>query len=351
MSLNNAGFEVVLIVNDSLGDEIIEGIKILSTNYSPNNRLLRFIKSGPKLYEKAVEVDADIYHLHDPDLLFIGNKLKRLGKKVIFDSHEDYPSDIANKEWIPYILREFVSKIYELYEKHSIKNYDAVISVSPQIVERLKVINQNTHMITNYPILKNKEYLNTNYRKMDNNYICFAGAIHKDWGHHIVMDAISKIDNIKYILAGPSSVSYFSELKTKKSWDKVDYRGVVTSSEVHRIYKESKIGIAIHYSNSLAGKGTLGNTKLFEFMEAGLPLICSDYPLWDAIIKKHHCGISIDPRNENEVREAIEYIINNPNEADFMGKNGINAVINEYNWGTQEFVLIKIYKDVLSKSH
>jgi hypothetical protein len=37
-----------------------------------------------RVLKKALELDADIYHLHDPELISIGLKLKKLGKKVIF---------------------------------------------------------------------------------------------------------------------------------------------------------------------------------------------------------------------------------------------------------------------------
>lgn len=343
-TLSSQGYDVSLIVNDSLPDEVKNGIKIVSTNYHPQSRILRFVKSGRQLLDRALEIDADIYHLHDPDLLIIGNKLKKMGKKVIFDSHEDYPSDIASKEWIPNILRKPISKGYELFEKVSLKNYDAIITVSPHIVERLKKINPNSYVVTNYPILKPDTNPYQLYKEFENTTICFAGAIHKDWGHHLVIEAIEMINNSKYILVGPSTDNYLSQLKQSKSWSKVDYRGVVTPTEVQEIYKESNVGIAVHYSDSLAGKGTLGNTKLFEFMEAGLPIICSDYPLWVEIIEKYKCGISVDPHNVKEIKEAIEYIIEHPSEANQMALNGIKAVRNEYNWDTQKPVLLDIYK-------
>lgn len=343
-TLSSQGYDVSLIVNDSLPDEVRNGIKIVSTNYHPQSRILRFVKSGRQLLDKALEIDADIYHLHDPDLLIIGNKLKKKGKKVIFDSHEDYPSDIASKEWIPSILRKPISKGYELFEKVSLRYYDAIITVSPHIVERLKKINPNSYVVTNYPILKPDTNPYQLFKEFENTTICFAGAIHKDWGHHVVIEAIEMINNSKYILVGPSTENYLSQLKQNRSWSKVDYRGVVTPTEVQEIYKESNVGIAVHYSNSLAGKGTLGNTKLFEFMEAGLPIICSDYPLWDEIIKKHKCGISVDPHNVREIKEAIEYIIEHPSEAKQMALNGMKAVRSEYNWDAQKPVLLDIYK-------
>lgn len=343
-TLKKAGYDVVLLVNDLKANEIIDDIEIISTNYKAKNRLFRFINSGFILLKKAIVIDADIYHLHDPDLLIIGNKLKKMGKKVIFDSHEDFPTDISEKEWIPSIFRSIISRMYMIYEKKSIYNYDAIISVSPHIVERLKKINSNTYMVTNYPIIKQDiNSKNGVIEKLDN-IICFAGAINKDWNHHVISEAIQEIEDVKYILAGPSSPSYMSLLRGQKSWKKIDYRGIVDFLEVQKIYKEAKIGIATHYTKSLDGKGTLGNTKLFEFMEAGLPVICSNYPLWDDIIKKHKCGISVNPKNINEVKNAIEYILNNPIEAEEMGKNGIRAVLEEYNWGNQELILLEIYK-------
>lgn len=348
-SLEAQGFEVILLVNDLLENEIIEGIKIISTKKQTNSRLSRFIYSRSVLLNRAIEIDADIYHLHDPDLLPIGNKLKKTGKKVIFDSHEDFPIDISEKEWIPRIFRKVISKMYMIYEKKSIKNYDAVITVSPHILDRLKKINPKTFMITNYPILKESRLCSNCSYESRKNIICFAGSVNKDWGHHVVMDAIEEIENIMYILVGPSSDSYISLLAEKKAWAKTDYRGVVNFSDVQEIYNESRIGIAIHYTKSLDGKGTLGNTKLFEFMEAGLPIICSDYPLWCDIVKKYNCGISVNPKDSNEIKRAIEYIISNPREAEKMGQNGVKAVHTEYNWDTQTPILLNIYNELLKE--
>jgi len=55
------------------------------------------------------------------------------------------------------ILRNLISKLYGFYENWSISKYDGVISVTPHIVERLKRINPNTVMITNYPIVNKDE--------------------------------------------------------------------------------------------------------------------------------------------------------------------------------------------------
>lgn len=292
----------------------------------------------------AVEADCDIYQLHDPDLLSIGNKLKRMGKTVIFDSHEDVPRQIKDKEWIPKNIRNMVSKIYEAYEKTLIKKFDGVISVTPHIVERFRKINANTVMVTNYPIVDKSEEI----VRSPTNAICFAGGIGKQWSHHNILKSIEDMDDIKYVLAGSVSDEYLSTLKSYPAWKKVEFLGKIPPWEVKKIYMRSCMGIAIHKSTQLDKRGSLGVIKLFEFMEAKLPVICSDYTLWKEIIDEYKCGIYVDPDNVEEIKEAIEYIMDNPDEARLMGENGRKAIIEKYNWSSQERELLRAYNDLIN---
>ena len=47
-----------------------------------------------------MEINADIYHAYDPELLPSRVKLKLLGKKVIIDSHEYIAETIEGKTYI-----------------------------------------------------------------------------------------------------------------------------------------------------------------------------------------------------------------------------------------------------------
>lgn len=342
-SLAKNGYDVTLIVNDNNLDEVKENVKIVSTKFKPKNRFERFLNSKKLLFNKALEANADIYHLHDPDLLPLGNKLKNRGKKVIFDSHEDVPKQIIDKTWIPTkILRVFIANIYTLYEKFSLKKYDAVVTVTPNIVKRLLEINHNTIMITNYPIVDTISNANRNPKKS----ICFAGGISNQWNHDKIIMAIEKIENISYILVGTGTDEYMDFLRGLPAWNKVNYKGQVLHSEVKKIYSQAIAGMALNYSNQAKEEGTLGNTKLFEYMDAELPVICSNYKLWKEIVEKYDCGVCVDPNNIEEIVKAIKNLLNNPEQAKLMGKNGKRAVVTEYNWYTQETILLNLYKEI-----
>ncbi len=348
-SLADNGFDVTLLVNDNLPNESIDGVKIVSTQFKPKNRYHRMVKSKRYLREKMIQIDAEVYHFHDPELFPEANWIKHKGKKVIFDFHEDVSQQILFKEWIPQNIRKIISYVYKNYERNKSKNFDALITVTPKFVERLKQINANTIMVTNYPIIRKEGFMDTDVPKKKS--ICFAGSISTQWNHKNIVKAIESIEDVEYILAGSGSQEYIDELKKIDGWAKVRYLGRIPYEEVIKVYKESMVGMTLLSKNSQVGdEGTLGNTKIFEFMEAGLPVICSRNRLWKEIVENSKCGISIDPENTTEIANAITEIITNPELASQMGINGQKAVKNEFNWETQQKELVKLYKsmDILS---
>ena len=67
-------------------------------------------------------------------------------------------------------------------------------------------------------------------------------------------------------------------------------------------------------------------------MEAAIPVILAKVPLYEAMVEKYHCGICCDPHNVDEIRKAIQYLLEHKKEAYEMGQNGRKAVIEEYSW-------------------
>ena len=152
-SLAHAGYDVSLIVNDELDDEICNGVTIVSTGYKPRNRVDRYFGSRKALLNLIGKINADVYHLHDPELMPLATTIKRqYGKIVIFDFHENTERQIRDKKWIPLPFRTLIANVYAMYERYATKRYDALIGVTPAIVDKLLEVNGNVVMITNYPI-------------------------------------------------------------------------------------------------------------------------------------------------------------------------------------------------------
>ena len=84
-SISSFGMRVSLIVADGGGDTKVDGTAIFDVGLA-SSRFSRMLFSTAKIYRKALEIDADIYHVHDPELLPFALYLQYRKKKIIFDS-------------------------------------------------------------------------------------------------------------------------------------------------------------------------------------------------------------------------------------------------------------------------
>lgn len=344
ISLAEAGFETYLVAPGESFEQ--NGVKVIGVETSKGNRLLRMTKIAKDVYRAALAVDADIYQLHDPELLQFALKLKKKGKKVIFDSHEDYPENIRKKTWIPFVIRPVIAGLYKKYQNHVLKRIDAVIYVTLSQREKLETVNPNAVMITNYPIIESMEESPV---YSGNRTICFAGGISEQWMHENIIKAAAN-KGIKYILCGRET-TYLSYLKTLPEWPIVDYKGELPHDRVFAVLREAGIGMALADDKLYGNYGTLGNTKLFEEMLAGIPVICTNFILWKEIIEDNNCGICVDPNDIDSIAYAINYLFDNPGVAKQMGANGRKMVIEKYNWSVEEKKLLNLYEHLISQKY
>lgn len=339
-SLVKAGYDVTLVAAGAQ-DEICNGVKIVGVPKA-SGRLERILKTTYKVYKKALDIDADIYHFHDPELLPFGLKLKKKGKNVVFDSHEFVGEQIKTKTYIPEKLRNLISIMYKSYEAFVCRRIDAVIEVCT--IDGIDYFDGrclNRFFITNAPILIEqptiKEFSAKRLRK-----VVHAGSLTFERGITSLAQAITKTD-CDLILIGKFSPDEYKKEISDICNDKLEYKGVVLLNELTPLLCECGIGTC-----TLLDKGQYKHidvlpTKIYDYMVAGLPIIMSNFPYLIDFNNKYKVGVCVDPADPQAIADAINYIVNNPDEARIMGENGCRAVIDEFNWKIQEKELLSIY--------
>lgn len=338
-------YDVYMVARGKSREE--KGVHVIGVGKAPDNRIKRATEFADKVFRKGLEIDADVYHLHDPELLRFVSKLKRKGKIVVFDSHEDTLHQMREKQYVPKVLRGIFADFYTKYATKVIKQCNFVISVTPTVCNDLKKINNNTYMITNYPFIPEDNIdFSTHNTENETLKLCFTGGLDEQWNHERFANAIKNIPDCEYVICGNAGIGFIDHLQ-KLSDGKIKYLGKVTPPEAVQIQHKCDVGIALLLPslNSGGRTGTLGNTKLFEYMGAGKPVICTEFTLWKAIIDKYNCGICVNPYSEAEIKKAVEYLKDNSKIREEMGNNGKKAVLEEFNWNTQEKELFKMYEE------
>ncbi|MBC61315.1 MAG: glycosyl transferase [Zetaproteobacteria bacterium] len=346
-SLASKSYDTSLIVADTLKNEKKNNVSIISTGHKENSRLKRMLYDTQRVYKKALDLDGHLYHIHDPELIPAGLKLKKNGKKVIFDAHEDLPQQILSKPYLSPLFRKAVSKFFEYFEHINLKKFDAIIAATPFISNKIKQTNPNTENINNYPLLsefKDLKNIDWSHKKQE---IAYVGGISKIRGISEIIKSLNFSKDIRLNLAGSFSEQKLKEeLKKELGWQKVNELGWLDRQNVIATLKKSQLGLVtlyptINYIDSLP-------VKMFEYMSAGLPVIASHFPLWKSIITHTECGLCVDPLDPQAIWSAILEITSNPEKAKKMGENGRNAVEKKYNWQIEEQKLLKLYEKVLN---
>ena len=339
--------EVNLIVSDSLPDEVYNGVNIISVG-AASGKLDRLINAANRVYQKAIELNADVYHFHDPELIPYGLKLKAKGKKVIYDIHEDLPRAILSKDYIPSFLSKPLSFMLEKYENKAAKKFDYLVTATPHIEKRFKRINPNTKAINNYPLLSEMDTEATSWEKRQNE-ICYIGSITRIRGLEQVLQAIGILNGVKFNLAGSfAPASFQKDLEQTAGWKYTEFYGQVDRKELKVILNKSKAGVVtfLPYGNHTNSQPN----KLFEYMAQGIPIVASNFDLWKTIIEDFRCGICVNPDNPQEIAKAISTILQDSVNSEKMGINGRNAVLNHFNWDTEEKKLLTVYETLVGRA-
>jgi glycosyltransferase involved in cell wall biosynthesis len=345
-SLVDERYDVSMLVNDYLEETNINNVNIYTHGFLSKGRLFDILFAKYFFLKKAKLINADIYQLHGPELIGLGLALKKMGKIVFYDAHEDLPRDILDKESIPFFLRPVISYITELYLKHTLVKFDHVFTVTPHIVNNLKKITNQITLITNFPHTNTYNNFTLNDYLNRQNIICYSGTVYKYSNQENMIKAVLSNKNIYYTIVGFIDDDFKINLqKLSNNNQRVNFIPKVNKAELSQFLNTVVIGFVVYdYVRNLGYKiGSLGTNKLFEYMIAGLPVICTDFDLWKNIIDKHKCGLYVEPNNENDLNNAINFLINNKEIAFKMGQNGRNAILTEYNWNNEEIKYISVF--------
>lgn len=347
LSLKQAGYEVSILTCDGEPDEQLEGIDIFACKYTWSRKFtLLFAKY--QFLKKALEIDADVYQLHSPELLPLGVKLKKLGKKVVYDAHEDMGAHILEKEWLPKFIRKIVSLIVTKYMNFAYRRIDEIISPHSHVVEKVIDSLDKGVLVANFPWIKPLDQTKVVPIEQRDLILCYAGTVYSYSNQEATLAAISSMPNSVYEVAGYIEDQHKSSLLQMPGDHKIKFYERLNQDDLRKLFLRSLIGIVVYdYRLNLGHKlGSYGTNKLFEYMEAGLPIICTDYILWKEIVDEYNCGVYVKPGDVEALSSAISLINNDRSLATQMGINSRKAAEERFNWKTENKKYLSIFESI-----
>jgi glycosyltransferase involved in cell wall biosynthesis len=347
--LAKAGYDVSLIVADGKGNESKDGVNIYDVG-SSKGHADRMLNTTRRVFAKARELNAEVYHLHDPELLPLGLLLRATGIRVVYDMHENLPEQIRKKHWIHPLIRKPLAVIVSIFERLTL-NHMTVIMAESSYAQNYSWVKKR-QIVLNFPQVE--EFINSENSTQSNKFLVgYIGEVTFDRGILMTIMALQALraDGL------PVRFECIGDVATEVAADTI-YRNGMQEGWIHSpgrlppnkgwpIIAGCQLGVALlkpigNYFNSYP-------TKMFEYMAMGLPVVVSNFPLYRDVIERHQCGFCVDPLSPKEIANAIDFLVSNPKRAKEMGRNGRMAVHENYHWGNEEEKLINLYRNISLK--
>ncbi|NVO66029.1 glycosyltransferase family 4 protein [Methanofollis tationis] len=358
-SLEKAGYVVAVICqSDNDFSTILGNIKVEGIKRRGSGIIGELFVMG-KLFLRSLNLNYDIYHCHEPQSLIVGLFLRFLcRKKIIYDVHEHWPSQISSR--YGGLRKKIITNIVEKIEHKSRAYVSYFIVAPPNLKDRFSKdnIKNNVDILYVCPELGIFSHINDAIVRefIDRNTIVYEGNIDiKYRGLDVFVKSLPILakhyPDLLYLIVGRMLISS-AEMESLNQYlaeyevcDHFTYTDWVEYPDVPSYLSASKLGVIllqpVSYNNII---GT--PNKLFDYMAAGIPVVASDFPNIRSIVEDAQCGILVDPTDPQNIADSIAYLLNNPEIAISMGKNGRKAIESKYNWENMEQRLYRIYHEV-----
>ena len=292
--------------------------------------------AGWELARRASGMDADAYHVHDPELLPQALWLQRTtGRPVIYDAHEYLGETARTKRWIPGPLRRPVAAIAAGVEKAAGRRLGGVVTANEDLAARFAAAGCRAVSVANSPFAS--EFATGG--DPEGAIVLYVGGLGPLRGLPLMLEAFPQVGvpGARLLLAGPGDPG---DLPTG-----VEYLGVVDHSEVPGLLERASVAwipLRRHGNYDRAVP-----TKLVEAMAMGRPVVASDLPRMAAIVRSTGCGIVVPHDDPAAHAAAIRELLEDPDRARAMGEAGRRAFLEGLTFEREARALTSFYSEVL----
>lgn len=343
-TLQECNFEVNLIGNNWKGlPEMKRPYPFERIQLSSKNLKLAYPEFNFKLYRELLKkADSETILLaNDLDSLLPNYYVsKKLNIPLVFDSHEIFTE-------MPSIQGRFTQKIWRFLERKILPNLKYIMSASESYSNWFKETYKIKKPVTvqNFPRSVNFEQKHLNNKPK---IILYQGAINPSRGLDKIIPVMKKLENAQLWIAGQGlkEIEYKSLTKKLDLDKKVIFLGNLNPKDLREITEKADVGLSIEENAGLSYYYSLPN-KVSDYIQAGVPVLTTNYPETSKIINKYEVGAIIQNHSEIELISKIKEILDNGKA--FYSQN-LKLAAEELCWENEEQKIITLFEKVVQEN-
>ncbi|GAB4286810.1 MAG: hypothetical protein Kow0068_12460 [Marinilabiliales bacterium] len=333
LTLHNEGYDVLLVGRKLKNSpEVNRVYKIKRFKLLFNKGPLFYACYNLRLFIFLLFAKCDILISNDLDTLpanYCISKIRK--KKLIYDSHEYFTE-------VPELInRPGTKKIWQKIERKILPK----IKYSYTVCESLAEIYNEKYGI-NMKVIRNVPFYKEKIEKQDNpvKIIIYQGALNINRGLEEMISAMQFIDNAVFQIIGDGDIreKLIQLVKEKNLTDKVKFLGRKKLEELHKYTANADLGISLEQKAGLNYYYSLPN-KIFDNIQARIPVLCSDFPEMNKIVSKYNIGKTISDYSPVAISKKVKEILNTKYDNELFEK-----AAKELCWENEKTVLLEILR-------
>jgi hypothetical protein len=341
-TLARAGYDVRLVVpRDQPLEE--DGVRIIPLP-PPRSKFQRLTTNLVRLLRLALQQKADVYQIHDPELLLIAGLLRLRGKRVIYDVHEDYQNNLTSGVRHRTLGRVLGSGWW--WVERMVARHCTHLLAADAFIQR-KFGSERATLVGNFPprsfgIPPRRPAVTERFR------VAYVGGLTRVRGIPQLLEALRRLADPKVELHVAGLSKDAALLDSLRQSPFVVYHGRIPWEEVGPFLAANDVGALLlqpvpAYRNC-SGEGIV---KLWEYLATGLPVVVSDLPFLRPLIERLQCGVVVDATDPDEIARALRGLRDDVDERMRLATNGWRAFEESYNWDAQGERLVQVYRACL----
>ncbi len=271
---------------------------------------------------------------------YLVSKIKKL--PLVFDSHEIF-SELPSLH-----NRPKTKKVWKTLERFLVPKIKYFYTVSDGYANWFRTeYGANPAVIRNVP---NRTKLNDKqdsifFRLPENptndKILLYQGAINMSRGIDKMIEAFKYINNCQFWIAGegPKKKEYEQMVKDLDLTNQIHFLGNIPPKTLKTITPLADVGMSMEEDLGLSYRYALPN-KLFDFIQAGVPILATNLPEIKKMIEEYKVGKVIDNHEPKHLAKKLQEILNEGKNC--YQENLANAA-NELCWENEEHKLKEIF--------
>lgn len=302
---------------------------------------------------KAAEAwQPDVCHAHDLNVMpGAARAARHAGARLVYDTHELWRHRNRHGE-----LRPVARMVDAVQEWRLIRRADLIVTVSPSIGEWLQRhyrLHTPVTVLRNLPMRRQPREgppLRELAGLTDEQVIMYTGRITSGRGLEEAVEALTALPaDVVLVLLGYGDDLYGRQLRHRADRcgvrDRVRFVEAVAPDQVPAVASQANVALVAVEPVCLSYRFALPN-KLFEAIQAGLPVLASDLPDMRRVVQEHDLGELFQTGRPDEVRDGLKRILA---AHDRFAERTAKAAA-QLHWSNEAHILLSAYEDLLGVS-